>query len=59
MTYNEFERWLKKQGVQIANLSGRHYKKATYNGKTIPLPYHGAKEIPEGTRRKIIKELGL
>lgn len=59
MTYNEYLKWLKKQGVKVVNGKGRHYKKATLNGKEVPIPYHGAKEIGEGVRRKINKELGL
>lgn len=59
MKYSEFVRWLKSHGVAIADGKGRHYKKATYNGRTIPVPYHGAKEMPEGTRKAILKQLGL
>lgn len=59
MTYNEFVRWLKKMGVEVSKGKGRHSMKATYNGKTVPLPYHGAKEIGEGVRKTIIKQLGL
>jgi mRNA interferase HicA len=28
-------------------------------GKSYPVPFHGAKEIGEGLRRKIIQEMGL
>ncbi|WP_129138805.1 type II toxin-antitoxin system HicA family toxin [Modicisalibacter coralii] len=59
MTYNEFVRWLKKRGVEVTTGKGRHSMKATHNGKTVPLPYHGAKEIGEGVRKRIIKQLGL
>lgn len=59
MKYSEFVRWLKKQGVHIQTGKGRHSMKATYNGKTVPIPYHGAKEIGEGVRKRIIDQLGL
>lgn len=59
MTYNEYLRWLRSQGVKVEDGKGRHYKKATLNGKTVPIPYHGAKEIGDGLRRKINKDLGL
>jgi len=59
MKYSEFVRWLQARGVVISKGKGRHYLKATYRGKTVPIPYHGAKEIGEGVRRKILKELGL
>lgn len=59
MKYSEFVRWLQKQGVEVTKGKGRHSMKATYNGKTVPVPYHGAKEIGEGVRKQVIKQLGL
>ncbi|MGJ8524320.1 hypothetical protein LMG33818_000028 [Halomonadaceae bacterium LMG 33818] len=59
MTSNEFHRWLKSRGVIITSGKGRHGKKATYNGITVPLPDHGKKEIGTGIVNKIKKELGL
>ncbi|HNO61728.1 MAG TPA: type II toxin-antitoxin system HicA family toxin [Plasticicumulans sp.] len=59
MKYSEFVRWLKSHGAEISQGKGRHYLKATYNGRTVPVPYHGAKEIPEGVRKSILKQLGL
>ncbi|EIX7809916.1 type II toxin-antitoxin system HicA family toxin [Salmonella enterica] len=59
MTYNEYFKWLKKQGVEIVDSGGRHHKKGIFNGKSIPLPYHGAKEIGNGLVRRINKDLGL
>lgn len=59
MSYNEFKKWLKSQGVEISNGKGRHCKKVTLNGITVPLPDHGAKEMGEGLRKKIIKELNM
>ena len=29
------------------------------NGRTYPVPYHGAKEMGKGLEMKITKELGL
>ncbi|EJQ8214218.1 type II toxin-antitoxin system HicA family toxin [Salmonella enterica] len=59
MTYNEYFKWLKKQGVEIVDGGGRHHKKGIFNGKSVPLPYHGAKEIGNGLVRKLNKDLGL
>jgi mRNA interferase HicA len=59
MSYNEFLRWLLAQGVKVEDGKGRHYKKASFNGITVPVPYHGAKEMGEGIVNKIKKELGL
>ncbi len=58
MKYSEFRRWLKARGVRFEPAKGSHFK--AYNGdrQTI-FPDHGAKEISEGLRKKIIKDLGL
>lgn len=58
MKCNEFRRWLLAQGVEIAKTRNKHFK-IYYNGKQTTLPDHGAKEISEGTRKAIIKQLGL
>jgi len=29
------------------------------DGKTYPVPYHGSKEMFEGLRKSIIKDMGL
>lgn len=58
--YSEFLRWLKSQGVMIENAKGGgSHRKATINGRKSIFPFHGSKEIPEGTRKSIIKDLGL
>lgn len=59
MKYSEFRRWLLENGVTMAkSASGSHFK-LYYEGRQTILPYHGAKEIGEGLRRAIIKQLGL
>lgn len=58
MKYSEFERWLKSQGVEVIRQKGSH-KIVRLNGKQTVFPSHGAKEIGEGLRKKIIKDLGL
>lgn len=57
MKYNEFKRWLVKQGVEV--VEGGKHTKLYYNGKQSVLPRHGAKEIPEPTKKAILKQLGL
>lgn len=59
MSYNEFKRWLKAQGVEFHKGRGRHQWKITYEGKTTVLPDHGSSEMKEPTRKAIIKQLGL
>jgi mRNA interferase HicA len=57
--YSEFKRWLERQGVQfVRNGKGSHMM-LYYNGKKSVFPSHGAKEMKEGTRLSILKDLGL
>jgi mRNA interferase HicA len=58
MKYSEFRRWLKAQGVEFQTGKGSHFK-VSLNGKSTVFPDHGAKEIGEGLRKSIIKQLGL
>lgn len=58
MKYSEFKRWLTQQGVEFQPGKGSHLI-ASINGKQTTVPYHGSKEIGEGLRRKIQKDLGL
>lgn len=44
--------------VQFKPGKGSHFK-VTLNGKSTVFPDHGAKEIGEGLRMSIIKQLGL
>lgn len=45
---------------QGSDVPGRKsHTKVYLNGKVSTLPRHGAKEIPEGTRRAILRQLGL
>lgn len=57
MKISEFKRWLESQGVTVKE-GGSHWK--LYNGKLqSTLPRHPSKELKEGTRRAILKQLGL
>jgi mRNA interferase HicA len=58
MKYSEFRRWLKAQGVEFEPAKGSHFKVRHGNNQTI-FPDHGSKEMSEGLRRAIIKQLGL
>lgn len=61
MKYNEFRRWLEARGVIFISSRGgsSHFKIQAPNGRQTIFPNHGAKEIGEGLRREIIKQLGL
>lgn len=57
MKQSEFKRWLASKGVTFAE--GSNHTKAYYNGKKSTLPRHPSKELKDGTRQNILKELGL
>jgi mRNA interferase HicA len=54
---SEFKRWLESQGVDVAN--GAKHWKLSYQGKSSTLPRHPSQELKDGTRRAILKQLGL
>lgn len=57
MKISEFKRWLESQGVRVEG--GAKHWKLYLNGKQSTLPRHPAKELKEGTRKGILKQLGL
>ncbi len=57
MKQSEFKRWLAAQGVKF--IEGKGHTKAYLNGKQTVLPRHPSKEIREGLRQKIMKDLNL
>ncbi|MFP3428716.1 type II toxin-antitoxin system HicA family toxin [Paraburkholderia sp. SIMBA_061] len=40
-------------------MDGRKHWKVYYNGKQTTLPRHPSAELKEGTRRAILRQLGL
>ena len=69
MKYTEFHRKITKNDWTFSHASGSHYfyKKEIKDkeGKVIevicspPVPYHGAKEMPEPLRRAIARDMNL
>ena len=57
MKISEFRRWLESRGVRVEN--GAKHWKLYFNGKQSVLPRHPGRELKDGTRREIIKQLGL
>lgn len=57
MKCNEFRRWLIAQGVLIK--TGSKHDKCYFKDRRSTLPRHGSKEIPDGLRKAIIKQLQL
>lgn len=58
MKSSEFHRKVKKNGWVHIRTEGSHYIYEK-DGITYPVPFHGAKEMPEGTRLKCVKFMGL
>jgi len=58
MKSSEFHRFVRKNGWRFVRSSGSHYIYEK-DGKTYPVPYHGSKEVFEGLRKSIIKDMGL
>lgn len=58
MKSSEFHKILRKSGWNHIRTSGSHYIYEK-DGRIYPVPYHGSKEIGEGLRKKIMKDLGL
>ncbi|MBJ2270737.1 type II toxin-antitoxin system HicA family toxin [Pseudomonas sp. MF6772] len=61
MKYSEFRRWLEARGVTFtkSRSGSSHFKIKAPNGRQTIFPSHGTKEIGEGLRKEIIKQLGL
>lgn len=58
MKSSEFHRIIKRNGWKHIRTEGSHY---IYGKESmiIPVPFHGAKEMGEGLRKKIIKQMNL
>lgn len=57
MKISEFKRWLEAQGAEFRE--GSNHWKVTLNGRQTVVPRHPSKELKEGTRRAILRQLGL
>jgi predicted RNA binding protein YcfA (HicA-like mRNA interferase family) len=60
MKSSEFHRFIQKSKKWwYVNSEGSHYIYENEEGTRYSVPYHGAKEIAEPLRKKIIKEMEL
>ena len=59
MKYSEFHRKIVKSGWKFVSATGSHYFYEKDGKLSQPVPFHGSKEIGEGLRKKLIRELGL
>ncbi|OAV71706.1 YcfA-like protein [Bacteroidales bacterium Barb4] len=58
MKYSEFHRIVIRHGWVKVRQSGSHIIYAK-NGRKVPIPNHGSKEMAERFRLTLLKELGL
>jgi predicted RNA binding protein YcfA (HicA-like mRNA interferase family) len=59
MKYKEFHRLIEKKGWNFSHAEGSHYFYIKDNILSPGIPFHGAKEMGEGLRNKLIKVMGL
>lgn len=59
MKYSEFHRKIQRNGWKFIRATGSHYFYEKNDKVSPPIPYHGSKEMGEGLRRTIEREMGL
>jgi len=59
MKYSEFHRIITRNGWKYVSATGSHYFYDKDGVLSPPVPFHGSKEMPEGLRKKIIRDMGL
>lgn len=59
MKYSELHRLIKRSGCLFSHAEGSHYFYLRDGILSPPVPFHGAKEIGEGLRKKILREMNL
>ena len=57
MRTSEFKRYLASLGAKF--IEGTKHTKVYLNGKQSTLPRHGAQELGEGLRQRILRQLGV
>lgn len=58
MKSSQLHKLIKKNGWRFVKAEGSHYMYEK-NGKTYPVPFHGAKEMGKGLEMKIRREMQL
>lgn len=58
MNGKEIVKALQQQGWQVARIRGSHHMMQK-DGRTVPVPVHGARDIGIGLLRKIEKQTGV
>ncbi len=58
MKYSEFHRLIRRSGWILTRTRGSHYMYMK-DGATYCVPFHSSKEMNEGLRKRICKEMKL
>jgi len=62
MKSSEFHRYItgsKRKKWRLVAAEGSHYIYEDNDGRRYPVPFHGAKEISEPLRRRIMKDMEI
>lgn len=59
MKYNELIRIAKRNGWKFKRQGKGSHEVWTKDGNEIIIPNHGAKEIPPGLQKSLLKQMGL
>jgi mRNA interferase HicA len=59
LKYSELHRLIRKNGWRFKHAEGSHYFYEKEGILSPPVPFHGVKEIGEGLKSKLIKEMDL
>lgn len=57
MKYSELHRMIRSYGWKYVRSTGSHYFYERNGVISEPVPFHGSKEIPEGLKNKILKNM--
>jgi mRNA interferase HicA len=58
MKYAEVHKRIRKAGWKYVKAEGSHYLYEK-DGRVYPVPFHGSKEMSEGVRFKIFKDMDI
>lgn len=59
MKYKEFHKRIRAKGWRFSHAEGSHYFYEKDGKLSPPVPFHGAKEMPEPLRRSIAHTMGI
>ena len=58
MKSSELVRKFRQAGwIEVRQTGSHKILKNSISGETVPVPYHGSKEVPTGLAKKLIKKL--